>query len=46
MDRRGAASYERVREQMERLNLSFALAALDPVLDPGEEVVEDLDAHQ
>jgi len=45
----GAVSYERVCDHLERLNLSFALAALDPVLERGQkeerlpvEVLDDL----
>jgi DNA replication protein DnaC len=45
----GAVSYERVCDHLERLNLSCALAALDPVLERGQkeerlpvEVLDDL----
>jgi DNA replication protein DnaC len=48
-----AVSYERVRDQLERLNLTFGLAALDVVLERGQkderlpvEVLDDLLARE
>jgi hypothetical protein len=31
-----AVSYERVRDHLQRLNLDYALASLDPVLERGQ----------
>jgi DNA replication protein DnaC len=48
-----AVSYERVRDQLDRLNLSFALASLDTVLERGQkeerlpvEIIDDLLARE